>query len=442
MNKKSQLFSILLVILFVIVMTTALIVIGRASGNKEKIIGHKPGNLFHTYLVGERELFRLDSAARTSAGLALLDFEANGHYTDFGKKENYAYWRKGDKRYIPDEDELNKKFVPLFINELKPYFNYTEADVFLDIEKGQIIGRKMWAEELKRIESVGFQINSSAIHYHVKYDFAEKISDFDYSPVLLFISDTDQECRDKEWHNVIDDENQLKECVEQRTSEKIRTYNLCETGKEFFLYRFAEEYNYCADSLDYDCQCELTAVENIQLETENGKTKASFGDYQLMLNKPYKGQLQKIILKTETGLEAADMEYPKCRISKRTYKFCYEQDNAVLNYDLFEPVVTKFAIEVEDRAAPPAVEAVVEGNNVRWKASPAPDVLRYRIYAAPKGAPFIEDEFIAIERTDDNYRGMFKNHEQAFTYISPRNLDDFNVKVVAEDLSGNFILAS
>ncbi len=143
------------------------------------------------------------------------------------------------------------------------------------------------------------------------------------------------------------------------------------------------------------------------------------------------------VLKTENGLRPAEGEHVKCRINKRTYKFCLPHNISVLNVNKFENITTKFAIEIEDLIAPPEIEAVVDGKEVRWQASPAADVLRYRVYASQAGTPFDIDEYISIER--DSYKEMFKNSEQIFVYVSPVDLTNFNVKVVAEDMSGNYI---
>ena len=431
MNKKSQMFSILLVLMFIAVMLTAFVVIAKASANRELFIGPKQNQVLGAYEEGENHLFYLDTAVKVASQKALYNFEINGHFTGLGKAENYYLWKAEDKKYAPTKESTNENFIQLFAGEIGKYFpgNFSEADFYVDIDKGTIIGRPLWPET----------ISSDNLTYAVQENFAEKISDFDYTSILNLINEFDMDCSEQEWHNVVQTENALLKCIKEKINknERLKLSDDCEQDEALTLNKFAEEYNECADSFDYDCRCELSNIDEIQIETIDGKTTAKLGEQNIALNRPYSGALQKIVYKAETRLEPATKQYPKCRINKRTFKICFDHNKSFLINNEFKHLYTKFATIVDDKTAPPAVEASVTGNLVSWKPSPAPDVKRYRVYAVQKGTPFVEDEFISIERTD--YKNQFKNIDQTFTYNSPKDLTNFNVKVIAEDFSGNFI---
>jgi hypothetical protein len=285
-----------------------------------------------------------------------------------------------------------------------------------------------------------FRTDGSLI-YGNQLIFAEHISDFDYSPMLKMIQDLDDNCKDKEHYNVLRQDNEFKQCVERTMypSENFKLNYDCELGNEFKLFSFAEQYNRCAGSQDDDCMCILFGnYEGIAINEEAGEIIASLGEHKALLNTEFQGQIVRVLHKTGAKLEPAAQEYPECRVNRRTVKICYDHKRGMIIDGKTEKLLTKYATVVLDEAAPPEIEFSVNKAVVTWKPSPAPDVKRYRIYAVPKGAPFVEDEFIPIERAV--YPGSFKNFDQIFSFTSPKDLTNFDVKVIAEDFSGNFNL--
>lgn len=428
MNRKSQFFSILLVLMFIIVMFTAIAVISGSSKNKITEVGPRQQEIFDAYRQGESKLFFLDTIIRKAGNEALFFFEENGHYPELGYSV-YNYWKINNRSLKPEEDKgkFISILVPIVNEYMTVYSQFSTSD--FDLDNGFVLLRRLWPTP----------ITDENTEYYVFSRSAEKIGGFGYSEIWNFINITDTECSEKEYYNVIGSDDNLSECVMQKAAGSIKLMEDCESGDALKLYAFAEEYNRCADSLDYNCECEFSDIRSIRLENIGGTTIAKLGNNSVALHKPYSGLLNTKVMKTASGIEESSGNIPMCRLLARNFNICYDHNQTVLVDNYFKAIITKFAAVIDDKAAPPEIQASALGNIISWNASPAPDVMRYRVYIAQKGIPFDSDEYVAVERADPEYMNSFANYDNQFIYFSPANLGNFNVKVVAEDFSGNYI---
>ncbi|MBW2981377.1 hypothetical protein KY343_00725 [Candidatus Woesearchaeota archaeon] len=135
-TKKALLFNISLVLITIIVLTTALIALGQVIPFKEGI-GSRAFDIVEVYQEGENKLFYVDQAAKLSAQQAAYDLAQKGGFsnkTKCGKKEDYSIWLDATKKdcYPDYKNEFNKDFNKImkgYLSSVPLYVNY-ETSLF------------------------------------------------------------------------------------------------------------------------------------------------------------------------------------------------------------------------------------------------------------------------------------------------------------------------
>lgn len=135
-SKKGMLFSVLLVLTFFIVATSAFIVLDRkyTELSRSKQIGEKQMALFEAYGKGEKAMFYIDRAAEIAAEEAIYDSaETGGHFNSpcgyYGNDDEpaYAVWKRNDQDCYPG---LPDSYESLFNAEISKYLSlYHEKNV-------------------------------------------------------------------------------------------------------------------------------------------------------------------------------------------------------------------------------------------------------------------------------------------------------------------------
>ncbi|MBI2548373.1 M23 family metallopeptidase [Candidatus Woesearchaeota archaeon] len=125
----------ILVILFAVVMITALLWFAKSYGRfEDRFIGEKQAEVFQTYQKGERALFYLDQAAKLSAYDTIHTLAQKGgsnKESPCGTYQGYALWNNKTEECYPAED-LPVVFIELFGPLLSQYLGlYPEADFSL-----------------------------------------------------------------------------------------------------------------------------------------------------------------------------------------------------------------------------------------------------------------------------------------------------------------------
>lgn len=271
-----------------------------------------------------------------------------------------------------------------------------------------------------------------------------------------------QECQTKQDLNVLN-KFELTECVEEKASEKGIVIN-CDDEIEKPVYDFLEQIQECKESLDTECSCEISFDETLEIKG-NAITHESFTS----LNLPeIKGIPEKItdkitVTKTiddedEVVFEVGDIGR-ECKINKRTYRLCKQTGEIYLGEGKKESAI-KFALYINDSAAPPAYEiedfdiACKDERNavVSWKQSPAPDVKSYVVYYSPEPYTLPRQAFYETSELDAKVydttvptcstiakgasKLYFKDNMYYYKIEKPRDQNYF-ITVTAKDFDGN-----
>jgi hypothetical protein len=433
MNRKSQFFSILLVVMFTAVLITAIILVAKASQDKSLYVGQKQAALLSMYAKADSTLYWYDTAFQIAGHNGIDWFESHGHFTGLGTYA-YSYWDNGTDRYTPNEKTINKKLtysVAMFFPQYAYVFYLDQSDFYVDVNQKEIGARKMWP-------LYSYNLTTPNSTYDIEYRLSERFTDFNYTLINDFIDDVNLQCSAYEDYGDFGNETEFQDCIEDSLSpfQKIKLMKDCESGEDFKLKLFAEEYSDCANSYDYDCLCRFTDSSGIVVTKDDRGTFAKLGKLEAELPAKHTGTVDSVMTRTQSGLQPADTSLPMCRLIKRSADFCMDRGASYLIVDKFVDIKTKFAVNVADEREPPEITPAIKGNSVSWEPSIASDVIQYRLYIVQKGNPFYIDEYIPINR--EKYAEQFKNIDQKFTYTAPVDLSKFDVQIIAEDSSGNF----
>lgn len=442
-NKKAQIFPAFMVILAAIILSAGAIKLAAYAHQLEdgKNIKHVGGHgleIVKKYQEGEMVLYYLDKAAEYSAEKALYWFEHDGHNPSCGMAENFMFWKSQDKECYPDKVSVSlafrKEFSKIYNKYLSNFglfgdkflFNKTSsADFVLDLEEQEFRGLPFNSKFVDKEKEY-------AIPLVFEIDLGH---DFDYSGIIEKIKNIIELCEAKQDLNILKEE-ELTLCVQKELEETWKLDISCEEDKDF--YRFVEEYNDCARSLDNNCQCPISEFDSdIRLEQD----KATYDGLEQDLILPFAGQSLSLPLYKigkEIKHDSSLSNIPICRINDRVFKFCITHDRPVkLGADLVKPLVTRFAVFVDDKAPPPEVVSVKDATGYKWDASPAPDVKEYRVFELRKGLPFVLPKDKAELEKANSIVERAANSGEKLSYTV--NTDSYDIGVVAVDFSGNWL---
>lgn len=142
-NKSAKFFILMISIAAIIVMITALFVIGRKMDAEP--IGKRAFSIFQNYQNAEDALIYLDSAALLSSHQSIIDV-ALSHKTDCGEYLGFSSWSNEEKECFPKKESLENDFSLKNSENIKIYLaSYKDADlkqdyVFSVIEPFTVIG--------------------------------------------------------------------------------------------------------------------------------------------------------------------------------------------------------------------------------------------------------------------------------------------------------------
>jgi len=126
-NKKSQVFSIMLVMITLALLLYAFVSFRTMQTKFDKSLGERQLEILETYQKGQNALFYLDSAADISAKEALYHVAENGGYNEFDKDmqiDGYVFWRKGKKDNFPEKKEVRKNIMGSTLDNFDNYLNF------------------------------------------------------------------------------------------------------------------------------------------------------------------------------------------------------------------------------------------------------------------------------------------------------------------------------
>jgi len=119
----------------------------------------------------------------------------------------------------------------------------------------------------------------------------------------------------------------------------------------------------------------------------------------------------------------------QCRLNDRTFKFCADWNKTVIVSGVTEKIRTKFAVYIDDEAAP-AVPNVLQDSKVKkFKIEPSlsPDIREYRVYIGKAGLPVDHSHYVGIPR--------LKNIGDSIYF--DRDPGQYQIEVVPADFNGN-----
>ena len=159
-SKKSQLFNISLVIITIVVLTTALIFLTKKNEPFEKEpLGKKQAELISVYQKAEKTLFYIDQSAKYAAYQALYDLAENGGFKQkkCGKYLNYNLWNNENNNLEECFPDYKTNLVS-FIN-LEPYLTiYPETKIPLNNYEFSLINKK--AGSSNKLEIIGVALKN------------------------------------------------------------------------------------------------------------------------------------------------------------------------------------------------------------------------------------------------------------------------------------------
>ena len=179
---------------------------------------------------------------------------------------------------------------------------------------------------------------------------------------------------------------------------------------------YLEQYQLCAESLDTNCYCPIGKVNRSKLSNEQ---KASILLWESKLQTGYRYLV-------EPGMTS---NLKQCRLNDRTFKFCADWNKTVIVSGAEEKIKTKFAIYIEDEAAPAAPNVLQDSKVKKYKIEPSvsPDVKEYRVYIGKTGLPVDRSHYVGIPRR--------KNIGDSIYF--DRDPSQYNIEVVPADHDGN-----
>ncbi|MBW2966388.1 hypothetical protein KY342_04765 [Candidatus Woesearchaeota archaeon] len=137
LNKKSILFNISLVLIAIVVLTTAFMALFVLKPFKEGI-GTRAFDLIKVYQETENVLFYIDQAAKLSAQQAAYDLALNGGFeldSICGRREDYNIWSTTDPSIYCYPDNYKEIFKKDLNKNLKKHLSLLRSDKFIEFTK-------------------------------------------------------------------------------------------------------------------------------------------------------------------------------------------------------------------------------------------------------------------------------------------------------------------
>jgi len=288
LHKKSLLFNISLVIITIIVLTTALIALGQLSPFKDGI-GSRAFDIVNVYQEAENRLFYVDESAGLSAQQAAYDLAQNGGYSDkpeCNEYRDYAIWSDATaKECYPDD--YKEGFKKIFNNNIKDYLSLLPFDKFIDFnEQFSVYPYSLpninyeisfLDRRIIGIPNLPMQIS----FYYGAGDARPIIGNYKVVPSFNAEFDYDismyEDLRQKSAELIKECTDKPISCVNNKALEYNWNIDVCGSNAEKVFSKFTEEYLDCVDSKDSDCYCEIEYLS--KLEKNDGE------DYEIILSK-------------------------------------------------------------------------------------------------------------------------------------------------------------
>jgi len=243
-SKKAILFNISLVIVTIIVLTTALITLDQANPFRQGI-GSKAFDAVVLYQKAETSMFYADQSAKLSAQQTAYDLAQKGGFyneSKCGEKEGYAIWSDGtDKDCYPEyKTEFQKKFNDIMKEYLNPLLPSSAGYELSFIDK-MIIGVPQWARFFSGI--YGSSKNRLSFNINIGYDINE------YKDLITKAENLVSECNNDigcvnnkadeyKWNLIEGTENIFKFSAETDTKVLVKNAE-DEVSYESITYKFA-----------------------------------------------------------------------------------------------------------------------------------------------------------------------------------------------------------
>ncbi|MBW3011288.1 hypothetical protein KY326_03650 [Candidatus Woesearchaeota archaeon] len=433
MNKKGIL-SIFLAVMTAFILIYAFIVLGNIGTINERFVGAHAVKLGELYKIGENVRFYIDSSGLYAKDIALFEFEKNGQFPRCGEMETYFLWKNQSHECYPTKDSISFGMRTAFASVINPFLeNYKLYDVTPDM---------LTPADLIFEDGVlkGYPFDSLVINKDPLYSISQGFSvnfeyPFDYNDLKKYLLEINEKCKDQET-------SALKNCVQA----EVNRINLLESGKsrewkfggcddsdENLLNAFAEKYNDCAASYDIDCDCPILQYDlriNIQGEV------AVLGNYSSLLGLPFNPPAmipgaRLIKKKNFIDLASSGVSNPVCRSDRRMFKLCVKQPFRVNIFGEQKQLMTRFAIYIDDEAAPEPISVSRTGKGFEWDASTSPDVKEYRVFAYKKGLVPDYSSFDVV--------GRAKNSQEKLSMLKDPSM--YDLEVVAVDHNKNCIIS-
>tara|TARA_Y100000031_G_scaffold1868_2_gene2327 strand:+ start:8362 stop:10086 length:1725 start_codon:yes stop_codon:yes gene_type:complete len=386
-NKKSKIFTVVLVVGFIMAATLLLFVINNKSlKSKDFILGSKQGQILKTYQISQKTLFYIDQSAKYSAHQTIYDLAQNGGCNNDDKYLGYNIWRFDEKaQCVPDTAPAKNNFLKIFSVNL---------DKFLSKYPSIKIPLKNYNLDFKDNNLLGIAINPLKILIGKKGDKAIQIGNYSIKPSFkVDLQDYDFSDYDKlrkkaeELVRICEDENQLEKCVNEKKSifnDKELGFELddkCETEEKEKFYKFVEYFNSCINSKNNNCACtENHIYDEDQEKNYNFELKQEGNDVIITAenNKDYTKKITNVDLADDNIIFKEDANclhkganpedentqflvsgcWPinPCSIQPKTkFRFCVKSNKKVPTYDennkkiKLRNVTYKFALQFKEQ---------------------------------------------------------------------------------------------
>jgi hypothetical protein len=132
--------TIMLVVMLAFILLYAWVMLASKYNAFDKKIGEKQYQLINTYQKAEKALFYIDQSAKYAAYQTIYDLGQKGGYerSDCGVYFGYNLWINLDdekilKECYPKKENLEKKFIEMFNNNLNGYSStYTDLKISIN----------------------------------------------------------------------------------------------------------------------------------------------------------------------------------------------------------------------------------------------------------------------------------------------------------------------
>jgi hypothetical protein len=290
LNKKGLLFNISLVIITIIVLTTALIALGQLTSFREGI-GARAFEIVQLYQEAEKRLFYVDQSAKLSAQQAAYDLAQKGGFfneTLCVLYRDFAVWATADPSISCYPINYKEDFKRILNNNMKNYLSPLPSDMFIEMNgRFSVYPYNLSRDinyELSFIDEklVGIAYRPMQINfYRGERSIRPIIGEYKINPSFNIDFDYDIEGYDRLEQQAVElireCNNETISCVDNKASEYNWSVGVCGSPSERVFTKFIDEYLDCIESPDTDCYCEIEYLSS--LERNNGE------DYEILLER-------------------------------------------------------------------------------------------------------------------------------------------------------------